>query len=560
MYCELCQKEIDISIKDFAYRHVWLVHKTNKQVYYDNYLKNPSEGCCKVCNAQTSFTTIEHGYKPYCSSACVANSEECKTKSKISIKERYGDVHPNMSTEARDKLRKTMRSDEYKTKHKAGVNAAIDTRNDGIVSKRKETNLTRYGVELPSQNKEILNKSKNTNIEKYGVEWTSQVDGFKAKKEDTNIERYGYKSPLLQESVKQQIVSNKRESQWGGLLLKSKSNDFNILFTLDEYKKMGFIEPKFHCNKCNKDWVSDSCSSYEISCPTCYISRSKYEDEIYQYLIDIGIDSSLIQQNKTIVHNGKRISYDIYMESLGLAIDFHGLYWHSDIHQEPSSHINRKYFSKSMHVDLIQILETHWVNKSDVVKSIIRHRLSKNILTIGARKCEIRVVNRSDYRVFIDYNHIQGFIPSSNVYGLYYQDNLVAVASFGKSRFKANEVELYRYAQSSTISVMGGLSRLCKHFMKLNSMSKLITYCDLLLFNGNGYIKSGFTYVEDTKPNYYYFKHNSLLLHSRIKFQKHKLSKLLSIYDNDITEVANMKANGWMRIFDAGNRKFELII
>ena len=147
-----------------------------------------------------------------------------------------------------------------------------------------------------------------------------------------------------------------------------------------------------------------------------------------------------------------------------------------------------------------------------------------------------------------------------NLYKWWNDNDLVAIASFGKSRFKDGEYELYRYVQKSGTVVIGGLKRLCTAYMKSNNIHRIITYCDLTLFNGNGYTKSGFTYLRDTPPNYFYFQPSKIELHSRIKFQKHKLNKLLTNFDSSLTEVENMHANGWLRIFDCGNKLFELTI
>ena len=39
----------------------------------------------------------------------------------------------------------------------------------------------------------------------------------------------------------------------------------------------------------------------------------------------------------------------------------------------------------------------------------------------------------------------------------------------------------------------------------------------------------------------------------RIKYQKHKLPRLLNNFDPDLTEWENMKNNGFDRIWDCGN-------
>ena len=64
----------------------------------------------------------------------------------------------------------------------------------------------------------------------------------------------------------------------------------------------------------------------------------------------------------------------------------------------------------------------------------------------------------------------------------------------------------------------------------------------------------GFKFDENTQPNYSYIIKNTL--HSRLKFQKHKLLNLLENFDSKLTEWENMKLNGYDRIWNCGNKKF----
>ena len=49
-----------------------------------------------------------------------------------------------------------------------------------------------------------------------------------------------------------------------------------------------------------------------------------------------------------------------------------------------------------------------------------------------------------------------------------------------------------------------------------------------------------------------------MILESRMKYQKHKLFRLLDKYDSDKSEYENMCDNGYLRIWDCGNLKFML--
>jgi hypothetical protein len=68
--------------------------------------------------------------------------------------------------------------------------------------KIKETNLTRYGVERPSQAEVFKQKAIETNMERYGHPSSNQADSVKAKKVESCRERLGVDNPGQSETVK----------------------------------------------------------------------------------------------------------------------------------------------------------------------------------------------------------------------------------------------------------------------------------------------------------------------------------------------------------------------
>ena len=79
------------------------------------------------------------------------------------------------------------------------------------IEKRKNTNLERYGVEIPIQCKEIFNKIKNTNLERYGVEYASQSNEIKESIKETNLEKYGSENVFQSEEIKNKIKKTNLE-------------------------------------------------------------------------------------------------------------------------------------------------------------------------------------------------------------------------------------------------------------------------------------------------------------------------------------------------------------
>ena len=143
--------------------------------------------------------------------------------------------------------------------------------------------------------------------------------------------------------------------------------------------------------------------------------------------------------------------------------------------------------------------------------------------------------------------------------GLYFQEELQCLMSFGKNRLSSDvEWELLRFASKKGISVIGGASKLFKYFLT-NFTGGIVSYSDRRYSQGNMYSKLGFTFSHFSEPNYFYFKNGSLKLESRQKYMKHKLPTLLENFDPSLTEWQNMQINGYNRIWDCGNSVWKLL-
>jgi hypothetical protein len=124
--------------------------------------------------------------------------------------------------------------------------------------------------------------------------------------------------------------------------------------------------------------------------------------------------------------------------------------------------------------------------------------------------------------------------------------------NFGKPRFnKKYDWELLRYCTKKYTTVVGGASRLFD-FFKRNYAGSIISYCDLRYSTGQLYQLLKMKLLHQSAPNYFYTK-DCIVLESRNKYQKHKLVKLLSNFDPNLTEAQNMFNNGYRRIWDCGN-------
>lgn len=287
------------------------------------------------------------------------------------------------------------------------------------------------------------------------------------------------------------------------------------------------------------------------SCPKCSASSEQYL--ISEYIKSIGFDP-LINDKNTI----KPLELDIYIPEKKLAIEYNGNYWHSyntiESNNEKARHKNKSDRCEDANIKLLQI-STDDLEKFEIIKSMIRHKLNLS-KKIGARKTSIKKLSNKASKEFLERCHISGHRNAAVNYGLIYNDKIVAVATFSKHKLGW---EIIRYANELNTTVQGGFGKILKHFIKEIRPKAVITFADRRYGNGKVYEQSGFKLIKQTKPGYVYLDSNAKYAGSRIKFQKHKLGKILDVFHSELTEAENMFLNGYRRMWDAGHNQFILI-
>jgi hypothetical protein len=281
------------------------------------------------------------------------------------------------------------------------------------------------------------------------------------------------------------------------------------------------------------------------------------EKQIYNYVTSLNIKCQT--SNWNILANRE---IDIVIPHIKLGIELNGLYWHSfnpktQITEDKFRHLSKKTEAESAGYSLLHITDWHWINKQDIVKSIIQTKLKLN-RRIFARNCKIKLItNTAVIRNFYDTNHLQGFKSSKYHIGLFYEDNLIQAISIGKPSFNPHyKWELHRLCTKMGISVVGGASKLLKYAKTLINNEQIISYCDADFSNGNGYIALGFKLIKDPYPSYFWTDGNEII--PRYKTQTKELKKWLKNYDSSLSESKNLFENKYRRFSTCGNYVFVL--
>lgn len=320
------------------------------------------------------------------------------------------------------------------------------------------------------------------------------------------------------------------------------------------------------CKKHGSFWQSAVMhTSAGSGCSACSTIFSKPHQKVVKLLEDLGYGGELSVNNRSLI---KPYEVDIYIPSKKLAIEVNGIYWHSTNSVEQLGYAKRRHKHKldlcrAAGVGLLQVTDLEIADNFDKICDIVSLRLGQGATRIYARSCTIREISSSEAKLFLNTYHLQGYCPSSINLGLIDSlGNPVMVMTFGKPRFaKDHTYELLRLCSKQGINVIGGASRLFKEFSRnfLLTGERIISYCDLRFFSGEVYKALGFRLLRETSPNYSYTNGACTRTGSRYKYQKHKLAKLLPVFDPNLTEVQNMFANGYRILYDCGNSVWEYV-
>lgn len=373
----------------------------------------------------------------------------------------------------------------------------------------------------------------------------------KAKK--TNLDRYGVDN---QNQIKNLVRKNKVPHSFKKHPATKKIDNDNDLNK--EYIQEHFInETRFELIKMMSYFKLSSSACYKkikefdigFRAPSNFKELDEYIKTLTPYILSYSDDIITVDERVAFAYNE--------LDESSYNGTNHSLYYYKN------RQINTTSLYKEQNIPLYHIFENEWKDpiKNQIWKSQISNALGKNKIVIGARKCKIVEVSHQESSEFLTYNHLQGKSVSGIQIALKYNDEIVSIMTFGKSRYDKNiDYEMMRFCSKLFTQVPGAASKLLKYFNKEYQPKALVSYANARWSTGKLYKTLGFKEESFSNPNYFYYhKDDKTILHSRVQFQKHKLEKKLSIFDPELTEMQNMVKNGYRSIYDSGNYKFTYV-
>jgi hypothetical protein len=337
------------------------------------------------------------------------------------------------------------------------------------------------------------------------------------------------------------------------LLAKIDSSGFDLLARTGVYLKL-------RCRQCSHEFQITrpyfTPSKYRTdTCAVCHprqYKQSAGELEVLEYIRSLGFPAISGYR----VH-AKSKELDIFIPEKNVAIEYNGLYWHSEelrVHngKSPTSDYEKMLEFKKQGIRIINIFEDEWLNKKDIVKSRLRSILGVETNRVYARKCEVREISSNVAAAFCERTHIMGRARSNVRLGLFHGDQMVSVMTFTKSNIsrRVSGWEINRFSSELNTLVVGGASRLFSHFTRLIRPERVISYADNRWSQGSLYQSLGFQCESEGRPGYWYVLPNQTQRIHRFNLRKNASDR------QELTEYENRRAQGYSRVWDCGSSKW----
>lgn len=340
-----------------------------------------------------------------------------------------------------------------------------------------------------------------------------------------------------------------------------KNGEMNVYpedYTAGSHKKVWW--------KCDKDheYLSPIGNRKLYGCPECaqLLRTSKGEKEVCEFVKSILPAGTVVLENDRTIIRPKEL--DIYIPEKKIAIEYNGLYWHSEemLKQRNGGSAKNYHYDKwkacnDAGIQLITVWEDEWRDKPEVVKSMLSHKLGlSNSEKVFGRNALVLDIDGDTAKDFCNKYHIQGFASGAKYFALVNKNDLSEIFAVSVWRKVKEELYLDRYCTSKT--VVGGMGKLLKAgetWGKAMGCSQIVTFADHQVSNGGLYHSLGFRVDKILKPDYRYI-HEGL--------RKHKFGFRLKRFRNDpalkyvegYTEKQLAELNDLPRLWDFGKTRF----
>ena len=280
-------------------------------------------------------------------------------------------------------------------------------------------------------------------------------------------------------------------------------------------------------------------------CSHCNPQGSRSEQEVAEFVATV-TDSKILRNDRQQI---SPLELDIFLPTEKLAIEYNGLYWHSEAYKTSDHLLKKIELCKKSEIQLIHVFSDEWYLKKDIVKSMIRNKLHKNTHKVSARKGEVRELTKKEAKDFFEKTHISGYTACKVAFGIIVAGSIVSALSLRSPIQKTYKgyLELARVSSALNTTVNGSLGKLlkvAKLYTKEAGYDGIMTYADRRFGEGQVYANNGFKFIKKTALDYWYTDND--VRYNRFKFRAQKGK----------TERQMAEANKVVRVYGCGNNLY----
>lgn len=305
------------------------------------------------------------------------------------------------------------------------------------------------------------------------------------------------------------------------------------------------------CTSCGKSYFDDlyKRTLNGLGCRDCGGTSSQGEKDLSVFVSEeLGLE--ITKGSRKLI---PPYELDIFIPSLNTAIEYNGIFFHSEYYKDKNYHKMKHDLCQSKGIRLIQVWEDDWKTKRNLVETLLRHKLGLSKQeSVYARKTDVKEIGPKQAKDFLDTNHIQGSATGSIRLGLFSKstDELVAVTVLKNT---AGTLRLERYATSKR--VVGGQSKFLKYIDNNMEYKKLVTFADLSISDGGLYDSTGWVFDKLLDPDYRYLYRGKL--YHKFNFRVSRFEKDPELkFEEGMSERDLSALNGLLRVYDSGKIRY----
>ena len=455
---------------------------------------------CKNCNKEFDAKSWNTKYCNEClTKKCIVCGKIFFNKC-INVKTCSSSCAHKLSASKKDYKEITKKSLETNRKNH---NGKLNLQTKEFKEQYKKLSLEKYGTNYPTQSQIIKDKIKDTNLEKYGVDNVLKSELIKDKIKNTNLEKYGVNNPWKSNEIKQKIKNTNQKRYKTNYYTETTTIQNDIINSMNKKYNVDYPAQSLEIfNKMRNTNLEKYGVEYACLTENCINSN-------HNIISNINIAfSKLLEENNIDYKLEKRIntnSFDFELKN-NILIEINPTYTHnSTLIPKFGNNSHGRIMNKSYHLNKTKLAEEnnyhciHVFDWDDWNKII---NILKPKKKISAHKTEIKEMSKKEANKFLNRYHLQGSCKGNDInIGLFYNNELISLATFGKPRYNKNyEYEFLRFAGHKDYSIYGGTNKLFNYFIEKYNPVSIISYCDNSKFEGKFFNSLGFIKEKETKP------------------------------------------------------------